>query len=434
MRRWMGFLGVPLAAACVAGLLINAFLGRPRAVLGVIALPGGQATLAIDARSGRAFVATGQDGVVRMIDLERATLLRMVAIESAQQGFGYARTLLGVDVQRGRVVAVTATGAVFVLEARTGAVLRAFVVPQSSSISGMVIDQSTGQILLGDTQAGNVMAVDPLTGAVRRRLPVGGGAYRLSLYGWGDRLLVVRVGTGGSAALDLDTRSGRLLATVPLGTTRGFFGGGYFGGANVGIDDRNGRAYVADARTGTVRVLDLHAGRVAFTVSTGIRPRAIAIDPRTRHLFVLDTAADQLRMFSAGSGALLRTVPVGAGSSALAVDGRSGRVLVAGWGIAHARQFGAAPTPLPRVGQLRILDARSGATLRTIAVGAAPVAIQVDEMSGHIVVISAGGTMAAADPLGWLPASLREHLPWLPARTPTTGSQPPRAEVLANAS
>ncbi|HTD77687.1 MAG TPA: YncE family protein, partial [Chloroflexota bacterium] len=55
---------------------------------------------------------------------------------------------------------------------------------------------------------------------------------------------------------------------------------------------------------------------------------AIAVDERRGRVFVANTRSDSVSVLDAGSGALLRTVVVGAGPSAAAVDERIGKVFV----------------------------------------------------------------------------------------------------------
>ncbi len=66
-------------------------------------------------------------------------------------------------------------------------------------------------------------------------------------------------------------------------------------------------------------------------------------------------------------------------------------------------------------GTLYVLDARTGAPIRRIAVGVAPRAIAVDAASGRVVVVNGGGVVLRA-PSGWGEpwiGRLRAWLPWL---------------------
>src|SRR5438093_2132787 len=54
-------------------------------------------------------------------------------------------------------------------------------------------------------------------------------------------------------------------------------------------------------------------------------------------------------------------------------------------------------TVVPAVGEVSVLDARNGALLTNVAVGAGPVAMAVDERTGRAIVANAGGSVAASD-------------------------------------
>ncbi len=93
----------------------------------------------------------------------------------------------------------------------------------------------------------------------------------------------------------------------------------------------------------------------------------------------------------------------------LAVDPVRGRVYGVAFGRAdaHGRATG--------VGVLRVLDARTGAVLRSTTVGVNLLAVAVDGRAGRIIVVDAGGVTPDADP--W--ASPRRLLPaWLPLPSP----------------
>lgn len=116
-------------------------------------------------------------------------------------------------------------------------------------------------------------------------------------------------------------------------------------------------------------------------------PLALALDTR-RHLFVgtVNGAGGRsgVRMVDSRTGATVRTTLVGRFVSALLVDARAERVLVY------------------RDGDLYMLDARTGRTLRRIAGGGEPLA--VDERAGHALISRRGHLrlIATADgaPLG----------------------------------
>jgi YVTN family beta-propeller protein len=149
-----------------------------------------------------------------------------------------------------------------------------------------------------------------------------------------------------------------------------------------------------------------HIGRDLF---------ALAVDEQTGRVFVANgnvSALDGgLSILDAASGRLLRSVTVGMLPTAVAVDERSGRVFVANKGPVDSNLV-----PLGN-GTVTVLDARSGAVLRTVPVGTYPTAITVDERAGRAFVVNASGTSVRASQ-GWWERAVQwlqpARLPWLP--------------------
>jgi DNA-binding beta-propeller fold protein YncE len=85
-----------------------------------------------------------------------------------------------------------------------------------------------------------------------------------------------------------------------------------------------------------------------------------------------------VRMLDARSGLFLRTMSVGSAPMAIAVDTRTGDVLVTTLGPTVTSACGC-PGNATGVGSVEVLDGRSGARLRTVAVGVSPAMTVVDE-------------------------------------------------------
>jgi len=127
--------------------------------------------------------------------------------------------------------------------------------------------------------------------------------------------------------------------------------------------------------TGTVDVVDSATGSLLRTVSIGLCPQKVALDAQTNRLFITNAGVtDQQRagtgrgtvsVLDATTGAVLRTVRVGVWPYALAVDARAGRVYVTNRGESS----------------LSVLDATTGAVLRTITMAPCPWAIAVAEQT-----------------------------------------------------
>ncbi len=146
---------------------------------------------------------------------------------------------------------------------------------------------------------------------------------------------------------------------------------------------------------------------------------------RANHVFAIEEhdspASDgdvgTVFMLDASSGAIIRTVDVGLNPLMGAVDEQRGRVYVLSRGPLTMQSDTAYTSGYAPVGagSVSVLDAASGQLLRTIPVGVDPHGLAVDERTGHVIVVVGGGTIDVpnADPWAWAPDWLRQRLPFM---------------------
>ncbi len=193
----------------------------------------------------------------------------------------------------------------------------------------------------------------------------------------------------------------------------------------VAVDEQTGRAFVVsqgdlDAYAnpvgrGSVAVLDPRSGQRLATLTVGVAPVAVATDPRSGHVFVVNAGEGSVTILDGWRGRVLGVVAVGPGPRAVAVDVPDRRVIVASAGVADSMG-----TPIG-AGSVSLLDAGSGQVVGTVALGAAPLAVAVDQRRGHAVLLAANrglarGTLSVLDirsrrilgaaPTGWLPGAV----------------------------
>ncbi len=457
MRVRYGALGLA-ALGLFAGMLV-ASRASAGPVLATVPLGTTPIAIAVDARTGRAFVVNNGDNTISVLDTHAGTLLRTVAV-------GQNPTGIAVDERAGRVVVTDAAtrvdapagqlvsfllsiGAprdVSLLDAMSGYPLRR--IPAAASPLPPMVDARRGQAIVAtyandglDSERVRVLAT--ANGRLTQSLAMGGISLAGAIDGRDNRLILVRAsvdvdGGLGKATVDvLDTASGRLVRRGALG--------GLPAPGKLAVDETTGRAFVltTDVTTnrGTVVVVDTRSGRLLRSTPLPGMPAAMATDARTGHVFVttqgsapraIGVASVALRpvglgrvaMLDARTGALLRLIGVGVAPGAVAVDGRSGRVFVANAGPVD--RLGNASEP----GTVSVLDARSGAVLRTVTVGLDPDSIAVDERAGRAFVVSVGGALRTPDAWGWLPRGLRRWAPFLPPPGPRTRVEPSTVSML----
>jgi DNA-binding beta-propeller fold protein YncE len=213
------------------------------------------------------------------------------------------------------------------------------------------------------------------------------------------------------------------------------------------VDTRTGHVFVAndgDSATtldnglgGSVSMLDARSGRVLRTILVGRDPATVVAGEPTGRVFVvhgrpghrgyfIDNGSSGTDVLDARSGARLRTAAVGA-SPADDIGAAIYTHLVA----VDPRTGHAFVIDRPAVdrkgtstrGSVSVLDARSGRVLRRIPVGTAPMALAVDETTTRLFVVNEDPErMPGKRPnlWGWIPRAVRRGVPWLSQPSPQT--------------
>jgi len=380
---------------------------------------------AVDERSGVVFVGTQRvvngraigGGVLRLFDGRTGTLLHSVRLRD------HYPAALAADAALGRLVLATAgcapAGGGFgcasepavlaVLDARTGRVLHRLVVsppappaPSSYASGGLAVDGRTHRAFLA--RPGSVVSLS-LTGQfVTTVAPVPGYADAPVIDGGISRVVVrssvydlhagrVRTGLSG-----LDAATGQALYRVTAhGSGRDDTLFQVLG--PVAIDTRRHRALAIGANPGmgpppvaTIYTLDVRRGfssgptllepRYPYAV-----PGTPLADERTGHTFIsvvigLSTASqDRVDVLNTLTGQVIGRVPVAAGPLylgplLLSDDPTTGHVFVV------------SPADIGRLGHLTMLDAQSGAVLRTETLALTPGVLSVAPQSGRVFIFS----------------------------------------------
>jgi DNA-binding beta-propeller fold protein YncE len=316
----------------------------------------------------------------------------------------------------------------------------------------VAVDEQTGRAFVANDDDASVSVLDTHRGALVRTLGVGPHPHAIALDPQIHRAFVVN--TGDDTLSVLDTSQGVVLHTIHIDATpddtddvrglveqgssvpppyapqpysqpqsfSGGFTGGFFGFAQESavVDSRTHRVFVDGI--GVVRVLDARSGAVVNTVTLPGDNGQMAVDRQTGQVFV--AGENGVSVLDSWTGQVRRTLAAGGPASAVAVDGRRGRVFVA-----HKGPTDSTGTPIG-TGSVSMLDARSGAVLRTMSVGVAPVALAVDERTGRAVVLNAGGPVQAHTAWTWLPSSLQRWVPFSSQQMAHTRTVPGSVSVL----
>jgi len=141
----------------------------------------------------------------------------------------------------------------------------------------------------------------------------------------------------------------------------------------VAVDAKLGKVLVAEPSVGKVAVISAGLNRVLTTVAVGSGPNSIAVDTGTHRVFVSNSGSGSVTSINAVTNAVIQTVPVSGGAGAVAVDSGLHQLLVVATGGNYVQRFD--------------VGARIAIPLGVIPVGANPVAIAVDA-TAHVAYVA----------------------------------------------
>ena len=148
----------------------------------------------------------------------------------------------------------------------------------------------------------------------------------------------------------------------------------------LSVDGRSGRLYIADTGGHSVQVYDARTlRRLALIALGGCSPAEVAVDEAVGRAYALCSGPASSTVITLdSSGRRLNGVAIGANGMHLLVDSARGRVYAVSAGSFLSGRFG-----IPRID---ILDARSGALLRSTALGPTIPQVALDQSHGHLYV------------------------------------------------
>lgn len=181
---------------------------------------------------------------------------------------------------------------------------------------------------------------------------------------------VIVIGYHGTAILDATT--GAIVHADHVGYAQ----------AAVALNERTDQVFVVNGfdpySNGTMNVLDVRRGIARRSISVGYAPSAVAVDATSGRVFVANTSDDSVSVIDARTLTVRSTTTVARSPVGIAIDKRDQRVFVASSGVNVCAR------PSPCSSGLGVLNAKTGTALRNQPLAMSPVAVAVDERTGHI--------------------------------------------------
>lgn len=264
--------------------------------------------MALDTQSHHVLVAAVD--AVHVLDTRTGTLVHTVSLRATPD----CMAVTGPS----RRVFVGASNMVSVFDARTNNLLNTVQVGQSPlAISA---DRNAGRVVVASRRDGTIFILDDRTGAIVRHLTTGQDITSLVDDAQTSHVFIAAAGI----ISVLDARTGDIIRTTAWGGTGIPF--------VTAVDERTQRVFIVDSRDHIVGVLDALTGRLLRTARVGFWPFALTLDVRRGLAFVLDAFASNVSVLDARDGTRLRTLAIAGQPSAMAVDQSRGHVFIASIG------------------------------------------------------------------------------------------------------
>ncbi len=283
----------------------------------VVALSGTPTIMAFDGQTARAFIGVRNYDVggIAVVDLRAGRLLSELDVDTRPLALVLARLArrvfvltAGTDLTRGR-------GRVIVLDAASGARQRSIAV--AGEPNALAVDEARQRVLVTvHTGGGAAVAIyDMRSLALIARLPLEADARPIAITAADGQALVVT--SAGRVYLIVEARA-RVAHVIQMGQ----------GAALVAVDARSGRAFVANPVSNTVGVIDTASGTLLRTVPVGVTPDGLGVSPATRRVLVANAADGTITLLDSRSGTPLRAVAVGADPSGVIVAEHAGLAVI----------------------------------------------------------------------------------------------------------
>src|SRR5205807_196861 len=133
-------------------------------------------------------------------------------------------------------------------------------------------------------------------------------------------------------------------------------------------------AYVADAGSSSVSVIDTSKNAVVKTVQVGGKPLAIAITPDVATAYVANLGASSVSVIDTATNAVVKTVPVGDDPISVAITPNGATAYVANLGESS----------------VSVIDTATNAVVTTVPVGSYPVALAITPNGATVYVANLG--------------------------------------------
>lgn len=265
----------------------------------------GPISIAVNSRTGRAYVVNADDGTVSVIDGDTDAVIATVPVGSHPYS-------IAVNSATGRTyITHTFSDQLTILDCATNAVSNL----RAGSSDLIAIDAGRNIIYLMGYEGSTLAMVNGVSGALSS-ISVGTHQWGMALEEGTGTIYIARTGAAAVAVLKKATSASTAIPTGKIPCALAF-------------NTKMKRAYVANYGDDSVTVIDTEKDRAIATVPAGNHPRAIAFDADRNLVLVANTHDDVVTVMDATTYAVIKRLPAGKRPYAFAMDSESGNLYVA---------------------------------------------------------------------------------------------------------
>ncbi len=162
----------------------------------------------------------------------------------------------------------------------------------------------------------------------------------------------------------IDTANNTVVSTVAVGT-------GPYGAA---VSPDGSHVYIVNDSSGSVSVIDTATGTVVVTVTVGSVPYGVAVSPDGSHVYVTNLSGNTVSVIDTATDTVVSTVRVGTGPTGVAVSPDGSRVYVAN----------------ASSGTVSVIDTATDTVVSTVTVGTSPTGVAVSPDGSRVYVANEG--------------------------------------------
>ena len=252
----------------------------------------GPAGIAISVHNPWFAVTHPDEGVVSFVDSKRLIPLELVSVGGTPFGAVFANKLLFYsDWSRGYVG---------VIDPGSGRVIKK--IPVGKSPAGLSTNACETQVWVVNRESNSVSVVDSHNFKLIKSISVGRAPFALDM---DDRYVYIANSQGNTLSI-IDLLSLTEIKRIEVG--RMPYG--------VAVNRKQHKVYVSNQLENTVSVIDTRNHKIVATLKTGEYPENIAVDEENQRLYVLNWFDGTLSVFDSQTDKNIKQIDVGSGSRA----------------------------------------------------------------------------------------------------------------------